>query len=275
MIEPIEESNFGEAVGLLAEGFPRRSRAYWAGALERIDALGENRALGIPFGHIMRTDGRAQGVALTIASRRPDHGERERVHVNYAAWYVAPDQRWRAPLMMRALIRTPCDVFTDLTPSTAVRAILPSFGFKQITQGIVLDIAALHQGGGEVLDLGAVPTQTRALLSTHARFGGQAVALRSRDGALTPILYKIVKWRGLRAAQILYCASNRLLHGHLGALAKHLRREGIGLIKLDASVDGPPPRGWLRKGRELRFVRGPTRPDVTDYLGSELSLFDW
>ncbi|UPT61489.1 MAG: hypothetical protein M0D54_13790 [Hyphomonadaceae bacterium JAD_PAG50586_4] len=120
MIEAIEHNTLGEACDLLAKGFPARSRAYWQDALQRIDTLGENGALGLPVGQIMRAEGRAQGVALTIASRRPSETG-TMVYLNFAAWYVEPDQRWRAPLMLRALNRTPCDVLTDLTPPKPCR----------------------------------------------------------------------------------------------------------------------------------------------------------
>lgn len=274
MIEAIEHNTLGEACELLAKGFPGRSKAYWEDALQRIDDLGENRALGLPVGQIMRMDGRAHGVALTIASRRPsDTGLR--VNLNFAAWYVEPDQRWRAPLMLRALTRTPCDVLTDLTPSQAVQALLPTFGFKPLTRGFVLDLAAIHKGGGQIVDLDAASTPLGELLCAHERFGAKAVMLHTRDGAQLPLLYRVVKFRGVRTAHILYCGANHVLHDHMGALSKHLWRQAIGLVKLEAPVDRNPPRGWLRTGREIRFARGQVSPDITDYLGSELSLFDW
>jgi hypothetical protein len=274
MIEAIEHNTLGEACDLLAKGFPARPRAYWEDALQRIDTLGENGALGLPVGQIMRAEGRAQGVALTIASRRPSETG-TMVCLNFAAWYVEPDQRWRAPLMLRALARTPCDVLTDLTPSLAVQGLLPAFGFKPITQGFVLVLAGFHKGGGEIADLDIAATPMGELLRAHERFGAKAVMLHTRDGAQLPLLYRVVKFRGIRTAHVLYCGANQVLHDHLGALSRHLRRQAIGLVKLEAPVERTPPRGWLRTGREIRFARGPVSPDATDYLCSELSMFDW
>jgi hypothetical protein len=275
MIEPIDDRNRSEACDVLARGFPLRPRAYWEDSLRRVERFGENAATGVPMGQLLRDEGRAAGVSLTIASRRPGADGIPLTHVNFAAWYVDAEQRWRAPLMLRALTRVRADVITDFTPSAAVQVLLPTFGFKPITQGFVLNLAAFHQSGGCVERLSGSAGARLPIADTllaHEPFGAVAVVLHTRDGAMTPLLYRVVKFRGIKTAHVLYCGANTQLHTHLGALSRFLRREGVVLIKLEAAIGETPP-GWVRAGREVRFARGQVLPDVTDYTGSELSLF--
>ena len=153
MIAPIDDANHDLAVALLNKGFCGPSSAFWADALDRITRFGGNAAAGLPLGHMMFADDVPVGIALTIASLRQDPQGGHRTHVNFAAWYVEPQYRWRAPLMLRALARLPCDVMTDLTPSDATTALLPTFGFQKITQGVAINLCAFHRGGGVVTPL--------------------------------------------------------------------------------------------------------------------------
>ncbi len=274
MIEPINEKNLGAALDLLAVGFSTRPRSYWEHAAHRISQFGGNAALDLPIGLLMRDGDRPTGVAFTIASQRP-HGERTLSYVNFAAWYVEEDQRWRAPLMLRALTRLKCDVITDLTPSKAVRSLLPTFGFKPLTTGYALNVTAFHGGDGvvEALNQGAdADSPLKEALLGHGAFGAIPAVLHTSDGAVTPLLFKPGRFRGLKIAHLVYCGSNARLRTSLGAVARFLRRRGIMLIKLDVAVGQPPPPGWVRMGRELRFARGQAPEDVTDYMGTELSL---
>lgn len=279
MIAPIDDANQDVAVALLAKGFPGHPASRWAEAIARIRRFGGNAALGLPIGQVMTVEGEPAGVALTIASRREDAGSGPQTHVNFAAWYVETAHRWRAPLMLRAVTRMPCDVLTDLTPSDQVRALLPAFGFRQITRGVAINLAALHRGGGRVLALddagaGSIPPGLRALLEAHVPFGNIPALLECRDGTMVALSFRLMRWRGFTMARMIYCGSNRQLFDHLGAVSSFLRGHGAALIKLEASMEMAQPPGWMRESRELKFARGPMPPDVTDYLGSELALLD-
>lgn len=279
MIAPIDDANRDQAVELLNKGFCGPSTAFWADALDRITRFGGNAAAGLPLGHLMFADDAPVGVALTIASLRAAP-EGARTYVNFAAWYVEPQYRWRAPLMLRTLARLPCDVMTDLTPSDATTALLPTFGFEKITQGVALNLCAFHRGGGEVRaltedDASSLPDGVAALLLAHAPYRNIPALLRCRDGATVGLLFRTQRWRGLQMARVLYCGSNQRLFAHLGAVSAFLRAHGVALIKLEAPVGMELPPGWVRLGREMKFAKGAVSPDVTDYAGSELALLDF
>jgi len=280
LIAPIDDANRDVAATLLDRGFSGPSVAFWANAFHRMDLLGGNAASGLPPGYLMFKNQRPVGIALTLASLRTDASLRTRVHVNFAAWYVEPEYRWQSPVMLRALSRIPCDVLTDLTPSPTVRSILPSFGLRQITQGVAVNLAAFHRGGGHVSPLDEAQDADflpglKSLLCAHAQFGNIPLALHCRDGAVIALLLRVSRWRGMKMASVLYCGSNRRLFSHLGALSAFLRRQGVWLIKLEVPTGEDAPPGWFRHDYEVKYARGEIVPDVTDYAGSELALLDF
>lgn len=275
MIVPIDDSNVGRAIDLLTHGFAGSKRSFWEGAVARIHSYGENAALDLPIGQLLWDQDRPVGVALTIASRRPQADGSVRTHVNFAGWYIEPEARWRAPVMLRALTRVPCDVLTDLTPAPAVCAMLPAFGFRQITAGVSLNLVGLGAGAAGAVERadGARGGPVYDMLAAHAPFGAIPAVLRGADGVETPLLFKVTRWRNIPTARVLYCGANTHMLAHLGAVAGFLRRQGAVLFKLDAPFGARAP-GWFRPGREIKFVRGEISPDTIDFAGSELALLD-
>ena len=101
MIAPIDDANHDLAAALLARGFSGPSFAFWDDALNRIKRLGGNAELGLPPGQMMYANDQPVGIALTIASQRQDRAAGKRVIINFAAWYIEPEHRWRAAVMAR------------------------------------------------------------------------------------------------------------------------------------------------------------------------------
>jgi hypothetical protein len=276
VIQTIDDANVGGAIDLLTEGFPDRSAAYWEDALERVRMFGGNTAANLPIGYLLTSANGPAGVALTLASTRPQG----HTVVNFAAWYIKPEHRLRAPVMLRAIAGMGCDVITDLTPAPSVQRMLPAFKFAPFTAGIALNplpLAALQIDGAHVLPLEAaeptdMPADLAAFLSAHRPFGCIPAVLRAGDG-ITPLMFKMGRWRRLKAAHLLYCGSNAHLMRHIGAVARFLLARGALILRLDIPLAGRV-RGVRRPGQNIKFARGITDPDVTDYAASELALFE-
>jgi len=275
MIVPIDSAKLGHAIDLLAEGFPAKPRAFWAECIARMERFGANAECGVPFGVFMMNGDAPTAIALTLASKRRLAGG-DRTIVNFAAWYVKPEARARAPMMLRAIARLPYDVVTDLTPSVPVQALLPTFGFKPMTAGFSADLAplsALRPSDAHIEPLDPGAGGVEALLTAHEPFGAMTGALVTREARI-PFMFKTTRWRGLTAARLLYCGSNRVVLAHPGAIARFLVRRGAQVVLYDLPRNGPIAPGWRRGGRGLRFARGDVNPELTDYAGSELALFD-
>ncbi|MGE0595513.1 MAG: hypothetical protein AB7P07_04070 [Hyphomonadaceae bacterium] len=279
MIDAIDAANTEAAIDLLAEGFPLRSRDFWADCVERIRTLGGNEAAGVPLGFIMRDKGAPVGVVLIIGATRPQPGGGVSKRVNFSAWCMKPAHRWKAPLMIRKVAKLPVDLVTDLTASREVARILPTFGFQPITAGIsILPTPAGMLIPGPPAQLRALdenapgdPAIARMLLA-HARFGCIPMLL-SAAAAATPIMFKMTRLRGMRAARVIYCGDKAMLRRHVGAVSAFVLSRGALLLLLDLPLDGGAP-GFHRPGRSVKFAIGAIDPASIDYAGSELAVFD-
>lgn len=274
MLHPLSAKDLDKAMELLVEGFPERPRAFWEKAVERLRQHGGNAAADHPYGFIWITQGRQTGVALTPAVARVAPCGATRRLVNISSWYVRPDQRWRAALMLKSLLSDPEAIYTDLTPTPAVRKMLPSLGFRPINRGThiaPIPIAALRRSGGT---LATVATDAAAAAITgHAAVGCEPVRLAGPSGE-TLVVYRGARRFGVPVANLVYVESHRALAAAYGALARHLLARGFAFMRAPA-LDEPAPFGSALLPTGIWYVRGDYFEDRTDVVGSELTLFDF
>jgi len=286
-----DASDLTQAAALLHEGFPARPVSFWLAALHRVQRLADNRAMGQPLGYFMLNQGQPVGVALTPASwRERADGTRVRL-VNISSWYVRPDFRWRAGVMLRAIMADKSCIYTDLTPTPEVQKMLPVVGMQPINQGVAihcLPLLALKPAQGaqarvlgpaDALPAPATPEQWRPLPATvqaHRELG--CTVLRLGIGVRTGVgndaqllVLRALRVRGLAAAQVVFCDSQAQLLRDLGALARCLLPRGVALLVCDTRQASSSATALFRP-RERWFARGDSFEGRTDVLGSELCL---
>lgn len=274
MLHPLSPADLDQAASLLIEGFPERSPSFWHASLDRLRHHGGNAEAGFPPGFLWLRKGEPVGVALTPAALRPDRtGSRHRV-VNVSSWYVRPDERWRAPLMLKNLVKTPDTVYTDLTPTAAVRAMLPGLGFRPINRGteiVFLPAAALRFRRGDRVTTPS-PDDDLSLMNGHRALGCIPLVVEGPAGP-TLIVYRRTQVRKIPAASLVYVESHRRLAAGIGALARHLMRHGLFFLRAPA-VGASLGLGSVVLPAAFWFARGGDFDDRTDVIGSELTLFD-
>lgn len=278
MLEPIDDATLSHTFDLLLRGFPRRSRPFWERAVDRVARY--NRCDGQrSIGHLLIAKGKPVGVMLTLSdeSRQAD-GRRYRV-TNLSSWYIEPEHRHLAALMLRSLVRADDIVFTDLTPSDRVIPMLPLLGFKPLNVGIAaiaLPSAALNPARAarvielEDLEADGLMIDTRARLERNAEFGATAAVLNVGE-EYHPLLFVSRTLRHLPAAQLIYCEDNALLRRNVGAVARYLLKKGKLILVVDIPPDHQAP-GVHFVGRGLKFAKGGLFDNRTDYAGSELLI---
>lgn len=297
MLLPIDGTNCGHAFDLLGRGFPTRAKRFWEIALERLlSRPGGNAEAGVPAGYLMTADARPVGIMLTPASVRKHLDKRAQRIINLASWYLEPEHRWRAPIMMRSILQDRQAIFTDLSPAPHVRRILLALGFKPINRGIVVNVTPISSMVGSAHnrldDLESVvePTiaqETRELLLSQHEFGCFS-AIFTRNKTVHPLQFKARRWHGFPAAQLTYCENNSALLENIGAVCRYLVRRGKPLLLMDV-----PPSGevggfeWRSSGIKItsssiassnggiKFAKGDTFHNRTDYVGSELTILDY
>jgi hypothetical protein len=282
-MRPFDETDFPRAALLLHEGFPHLSVPFWAGALKRLRDYAGNEEAQVPLGWFMLAGDEAVGVVLTPASvrLRPDGAGGSAVQrvVNLSSWYVRPHYRWRAGFMLRAILSDRATIYTDLTATPDVQKMLPVLGFSQINRGVALHFlpltSCLPARGASVRLLtdaepAALPGPPPAMVRAHRELGCLPLVLETPHGSQL-LVCKIMRIRGLRAAQLIYAERQSELLRHRGALARCLLRRGVLLFAHDARAEHGLSMSWFRR-RDLWFARGGSFEDSTDAFASELCI---
>ena len=282
MLQAINNSNLADAITLLGKGFPKQQPEFWRTAIDRLNAAGGNATADVPIGYLMLSAGKPVGVVLTPARvQTKEDGTTERV-VNLSSWYVDPEERWRAPMMLQQLLRLENTSFTDLTPNKSVQEILKAFGFEQINSGVSVNLLPYMRLMGrrqaQVIPLSQVPRsaigeETHDILSRYQQFGCVVGAL-IEDGRHIPLAFKRVLRSKIPLAMLVYSRDNSAVYRNLGAIGRYLAKERIHILMLDIPPGGQIP-GIARNKRGNKFARGIQATNQTDFLGTELSLFDW
>jgi hypothetical protein len=281
MLKPVTGVDLGHGVDLLCEGFPERRRAWWEKGLARLDNSGLNGAVGVPLGFFLMEGAERVGVALTPASLRHGPDGAVRRMINLSSWYIRPEHRWRAPMMLRGLIADPDATYTDFTPTEPVRKLLLAFGFRPVSEGVTIRALATlglrAAGGVRVRDLRpedvfAAPAPGADLVRTHRDWGCEPLVLES-GGRVSLVVWRRIALRGLPAADILYADDLALLEEGAGALARHLLFRGVMFLVSEARGEAS------RASRHFRphgtwFAKNGFHESRIDRLGSELCFLD-
>lgn len=276
----IEEADFPRAAALLHEGFPQRSPSFWLQALQRMALLGENEAAGVPIGWLLLHEQQAVGVVLTPASLRYRRGGSVEKLVNFSSWYVRPAFRWRAFLMLRALLADRAAVYTDLTPTREVQQMLGKLGFTPINHGVALlptPLLALGPRRGasvRLLQPGELLPDcelTRAQVEGHRALGCLPLLLQAPGQPPQLLVCRRTRWRGLPVAQLVYAERMGLLLQHRAALARCLLQQGLLMFVHEARSARSTALAWFRP-RDQWFCRGGDFSDRCDAFASELCI---
>jgi hypothetical protein len=279
MLKPIARSDFKHAVRLLGEGFPERSQEFWEAGLSRFEQSGTNDEAQVPFGFFLMEKSEPVGVALTPASLRQDEDGAVRRVINMSSWYVRPEHRWRAPMMLRGMVADPDSIYTDLTPTAEVQKMLPVFGFKPMNVGILIrplaSLALNSPGSVHVRSLSpSEPYEaagpSRKLIEIHRQWRCEPVLLE-QAGKSSLVIWRRTRVRGIPTAEIVYAESVRVLEHALGALARHLLMQGKLFLVSEARDPAQSTSRYFR-ARGIWFAKNDTYDDRIDSLGSELCI---
>lgn len=282
LVQPVSDGNLDQAVNLLKEGFPNRSESFWRKAIGRIHRSGGNKKAEVPVGYLMGSEKNPSGVVLTPAKPTDAVDGAKKRLINLSSWYVREHDRWRAPMMMRQILRLDNAVFTDLTPTESVQEMLKAFGFNGINAGVAVSLLPFSRlksaGNARIVPLSECKSDTlesdfQRELAMYQDFDCLVAMLLCGSGG-APLVFKKVRHRKVPLAMLVYSGDNETVYRNLPAIAKYLAKEGIHLLVVDIPPDRRIP-GIARPERGKKFALGMAANNRTDFLGTELSLFDW
>ena len=265
--------------GLLANGFPERSRDYWLTVLNRL-AERPNR-LEIPrFGYLLEIGETAVGAVLLIANKLPEHDAP--VRYNLSSWYVTPAFRAHAATLINHAMRRYPGTYVNLTADPNTWPTIEAQGFRRYSDGVFMFAPALSRGVGRsrarlvsrrtTID-DRMPEYERQLLLDHAGYGCISMWCED-DRGVHPFVF-LRRWSGWKVpyAHLVYCRNSEDLVRLAAPIGRTLALRGLPLVMIDANEPLSGLSGHFIKNKMPRYYRGSQAPRVGDLSYTELSMF--
>jgi hypothetical protein len=278
---PIETADVPDVVNLLARGFERaRKRAFWDRTLSRLAA--HSVPAGFPqYGQLLEANGKIVGALLQIYSQPPVADEL-RIRCNVSSWYVDPDFRGYAALLVSHALRHKNVTYLNISPAPHTRQIALAHGYQRYSDGVFLAVPLLSRsasaGDVHILEAGAVPDvpfepAERDLLLEHAGYGCISFWCVTPKRAYPFVFRRRLIKRLLPCAQLIYCADVDDLARHAHAIGRYLFRRAGPLMVVDANGPIAGLVGRYFDNTMPKYFKGPQRPRFGDLAYTEIALF--
>jgi hypothetical protein len=277
----IRTNDADEVINLLTRGFvPSRGRNFWANAWR---LLSERQVpAGLPrYGYVLESGGVPVGVILLICTEIND-GTKPRLQCNFSSWYVDPEFRPYATLLISCTFKRKDITYFNVTAAPHTLAILQAQGFQQFSRGRVVALPALSWPDRScrietVTPQSAlspvIPPNERELLRTHAEYGCICVVCHAEDGPHPFVFARRRKWGVLPFVFLIYCRDPAEFVRFAGNLGWYLLMRGIPLAIIDANARMAGLVG-LYMNVNPKYFRGPDKPRIGDLSYSERAMIE-
>jgi hypothetical protein len=260
---PITDADLDGLADLLAKGFPRSRRAYWANGFARWQAMPVVE--GVPrYGYVLDKEGVIVGVILLISSLRNG-----RIISNLSSWYVEPEYRTHSTLLISLATKLKHVCYLNTSPAPHTWKTLLAQNFQQYNFGRSALFAL--PGRGHVSDVIPDDLPEAQLLRDHRAWGWTSVTVE-RDGIVSPFVLKPRKLDRppLPMMDVMFTRSPEDFTRCASALAKHFLPRG----RMGFLIDGDQPGlGRYVEGKEPRWFKGAFRPTLGDLAYTEKVVF--
>jgi hypothetical protein len=276
----IADCDIDTVVELLVTGFPVRSRKYWQHGLQRLEK--RPTPYGLPrYGYLLENDDVPVGVVLLIFSESRHRGV-PTIRCNISSWYVEPEFRPYASLLISRALRHENVTYLNISPAPHTLPTIEAQGFIRYTNGQFVCSPALafasHRASVTFVDGTADPGVAvsafdRDMLLAHAGYGAISLWCVTDEGALPFVFWPRRIKRIVSAAQLIYCADPADFVRFARPLGCHLACRGIPFVIVDC--DGPIAGfiGMYFEGKLPKYYRGPTPPAIGDLAHTEVVIF--
>ena len=278
----ILESDLGDVVELLAEGFcrrPRRPPAYWWRGLNIM--RDHSRPPEMPkYGYLLENNSRPVGVILIISTTIRT-SESTAIRSNLSSWYVDPAFRSYSTFLISRAIRNRNVTYLNISPAPHVRPIIEAQGFVRYSSGQVLTsawstysrhIRARIFTVGNSSDL-PFADHEQELLMVHAKYSCVSLWCESSD-CVHPFVFLLRLVKGcIPCAQLMYCRSIEDFVKFSGPIARFLALRGRPFILIDSNGPIPGLGGMYFDEVAPKYFKGPERPRLGDLAYTEAAIF--
>jgi hypothetical protein len=265
-------------VNLLTSGFRQRTRDFWVRALRRLSE--HPTPSGFPkYGYLLESKGVSVGVILLIFSSILVNGE-PRIRCNVSSWYVQPEFRAYATMLVSRALRHRHVTYFNLTPAPHTLPILEAQGYVRYCGGRFLAIPAISSWSSgsrvETVAHNICPGEDMLsseidLLLAHASYGCMSLTCSSANRR-HPFVFMPRRKFGLPFAYLVYCRDLKDFVRFAGPLGRFLVRHGIAAVVLDSNG---PIDGLVGTYSDAfpKYFKGPDQPRLGDWTYSERVMF--
>jgi hypothetical protein len=272
-IRPLQADDIPAVISLMTESFPRRSRAYFATAFDRLST----REIPGGFerlGYIIDDVGPKGAVLAIPSSHKTPAGEQ--IFVNVSTWCVAPSHRGPAAKALYAQAAARSDaVNTNLSAAAHTLKTIEKLEFRPWSRGQFLAIGTRRSARTQILTIdqavvAGLPDYQAGMLKDHAEFGCLTPVIESEGRLLPLVLLRRRVRRCLPVAQLIYCENRDAVLDRAAALFSWLRRRGYPALLLDTNGGQPSLRGRYFPGLAAKYYRGQSPKLDIDHTYSEM-----
>lgn len=279
----IGEADIEAVVDLLLQGFAGRGRRYWTRGFERQAA----RVLppNVPrFGFMLESDGVPVGVIVLLYTALGT-GDAVRLRCNLSSWYVVPEFRSQASLLIFFALKHKQVTYVNISPARHTWDTIEAQGFQRYGAGQFFSLPALngivagcrvHQVRPDLTADRFATMPERQLLIDHVEMDCTSLVVETPEG-LHPFVFLPVRIRSGRLAlpinQLIFCRNVAEYVRFAGPIGRFLLRRGMPLVMHDANAPQSGLVGHYRSPMGPKYFRGPAAPRLGDLAYTERVLF--
>ena len=208
----IGEGDIPAVAALLARGFRKRSRQFWKQAFEQLGKREPPPSLP-KYGYMIEREGVPVGALLLICATVRTGGEIV-TRCNFSSWYVEPEFRAQATLLVSMALRRKDVTYLNVSPAQHTVPIIEAQGFSRYCDGVFVAVPLLSRPlrAEQVKVLNAFQRPEVAfdpsehdLLLDHASLGCMSLWCVSSERAY-PFVFRRRLVRGvIPCMQLIYC----------------------------------------------------------------------
>jgi hypothetical protein len=236
---------------------------------------------GMPhFGYCLDTGNHLVGLILLVASVRTVNGA-PALFSNVASWYVKPEYRAYAQLLVSIALRNKDVTYTNVTPAPHTWSIVENQGYSQYCSGLYFAPAILKRPAKSVQIEAFDPMRhaqlpNAALLARHQAWGCSSVVVQE-EGLQSGYVFRRFNVRSgklpLPAMFALHAPDQGQLVRIAGNLARHFLSVAAPFLVMDANGPIPGLHGHFTAIRGRKYFKGPNRPPLCDLADTEYAIF--
>lgn len=276
-IRQILESDAGEVVKLLAEGFRSRPTAYWARAFQML-VLQEAPLGQAQIGFLMQEAAEIVGILLIIWTP-PGVLEKGQMRANLSSWYVRPAFRSFAAMLLAKACRHAGVTYLNVSAAAHTIQICEALGFKKYVAGQSVSVPLLSQGENvnRVFRFGTeadrLPVVARRIVADHVAMGCLGLVGEIGD-VQVPFLFVKRRIRGwIPAWQLIYCQGLGEFEACARPLGWYFLRQGSLFVICDANDKFQSMPSVFYADKIPKYYKGPDLPNACDLSFTEIPLF--